>query len=174
MRRKHAIFWPLALTLVLADCTTKLLAVEHLSPPHVPHSVIGDVVQFTLAYNPGAAFGVDLLGTSSRWLLALLTVVVLSGLARLYHRASAADVWLVVALALVCGGAVGNLLDRLRSPRGVVDFIDIGVGATRFWTFNVADVGVSIGALLLAVALWRREAAADAANAAAGAAPEPG
>jgi signal peptidase II len=64
----------------------------------------------------------------------------------------------VVALALVTGGAVGNLLDRLRSPRGVVDFIDIGVGDIRFWTFNVADVGVSIGAVLLAVVLLQQEA----------------
>jgi signal peptidase II len=162
MRRKHAIFWPLALTLVLADCTTKLLAVEHLSPAHVPHPVVGEVVQLTLAYNPGAAFGVDL-GAWSRWVLAVLTVIVLGGLARVYQRASASDVWLVVALALVCGGAVGNLLDRLRSARGVVDVIDLGVGATRFWTFHVADVGVSVGALLLAAALWRREAAVDAA-----------
>jgi signal peptidase II len=51
----------------------------------------------------------------------------------------------------------GNLLDRLRSERGVVDFIDLGVGSVRFWTFNVADVGVSIGATLLAVVLWEDE-----------------
>lgn len=42
-------------------------------------------------------------------------------------------------LALVAGGAMGNLIDRLRSPRGVVDFIDVGIGDARFWTFNVAD-----------------------------------
>lgn len=156
MRRKHAIFWPLALTLVLADCTTKLLAVERLSPAHVPHPVVGDLVQFTLAYNPGAAFGVGR-GVWSRWVLAALTVLVLGGLWRLYRRASSSEVWLVVALAMVCGGAAGNLLDRLRWARGVVDFIDIGIGGARFWTFNVADVGVSIGAVLLAALLWRKE-----------------
>jgi signal peptidase II len=61
-----------------------------------------------------------------------------------------------VALALVAGGALGNLLDRLRSARGVVDFIDIGVGSYRLWTFNIADLGVTAGGVLLAVLLLRR------------------
>lgn len=61
------------------------------------------------------------------------------------------------ALALVTGGAMGNLLDRLRSARGIIDFIDVGIGDARFWTFNVADVGVSIGAVLLAMVLWRED-----------------
>ncbi len=52
---------------------------------------------------------------------------------------------------------MGNLLDRLRSPRGIIDFIDVGIGDARFWTFNVADVGVSIGAVLLAMVLWRED-----------------
>jgi signal peptidase II len=65
------------------------------------------------------------------------------------------------ALALVAGGALGNLLDRLRSPLGVVDFIDVGIGDARFWTFNVADVGVTVGAVLLATVLWREENPAE-------------
>jgi signal peptidase II len=63
---------------------------------------------------------------------------------------------LVTALALLVGGAVGNLVDRVYSPRGVVDFIDLGIGDARFWTFNVADMGISAGAVLLAITLWRR------------------
>ena len=66
-----------------------------------------------------------------------------------------------VAVALVCGGAIGNLADRLRWTEGVVDFIDVGVGSYRFWIFNVADVGVTLGAIALAVLLWRRETAAQ-------------
>jgi signal peptidase II len=57
---------------------------------------------------------------------------------------------------MITGGAIGNLADRLRSPRGVVDFIDMGLGDYRFWTFNVADVGVTIGASLLLYTLLRR------------------
>jgi signal peptidase II len=88
-------------------------------------------------------------------------VVAVLLLARLYRRADVARPGLIVALALVMGGALGNLLDRLRSTRGVVDFIDLGVGTWRFWTFNLADVGVSVGALLLAWHLARSEPAAD-------------
>jgi signal peptidase II len=62
-----------------------------------------------------------------------------------------------MALGLVCGGAVGNLIDRIRSPAGVVDFVDVGVGDLRWPTFNVADMAVSVGAFLLAWVLWGEE-----------------
>jgi signal peptidase II len=61
----------------------------------------------------------------------------------LYRRTAPEARLRAAALALVAGGAMGNLLDRLRSPLGVVDFIDVGIGDARFWTFNVADVGVT-------------------------------
>jgi len=155
--KKGALYWPLAFTLVLADCSTKRLAEEHLTPPQVPHDVVGDVVRLTLAYNPCAAMGLCI-GPFSRWAFVFLTLVALAVLWQLYQRASTRDWRQIVALALVSGGAVGNLLDRIRSPQGVVDFIDIGVGDVRFWTFNIADVGVSIGAVLLAMVLLRQEA----------------
>jgi signal peptidase II len=60
-------------------------------------------------------------------------------------------------LGLAWGGAAGNLIDRIRERLGVVDFIDIGVGTVRFWTFNVADSAVTIGALLLAWVLWHED-----------------
>jgi hypothetical protein len=56
----------------------------------------------------------------------------------------------VMALALISGGAIGNLIDRIRAGQ-VVDFIDVGIGATRFWTFNIADAGITVGAVLLAL-----------------------
>ena len=68
---------------------------------------------------------------------------------------------------MVCAGAIGNLIDRIRSPLGVVDFIDVGIGDSRWPTFNVADMAVSIGAFLLAWVLWGEENANEAANAAA-------
>jgi signal peptidase II len=61
------------------------------------------------------------------------------------------------ALGLACGGAIGNLIDRIRFPRGVVDFIDVGVGSHRFWIFNVADAGITLGAIVLALMLIREE-----------------
>jgi len=148
-------FWPLLLVLVLTDCATKRLARERLAPAHVPHRVVGNVVRLTLTYNRGAAFGIDA-GPRGRWVLAGLTMGILAWLAAMYRYAEPRDRRLVTALALLVGGAVGNLVDRVYSPRGVVDFIDLGIGDARFWTFNIADVGISAGAVLLAITLWHR------------------
>jgi signal peptidase II len=144
-------------TIVVVDQVTKWLAVRHLVPRHMPHEVIGDVVRFTLTYNPGAAFGMHL-GDASRWIFTVLTLLILGFLVRLYQGTPRHDTALRLAVATVMGGAIGNLIDRLRSPLGVVDFIDIGVGDVRFWTFNVADTAVSLGAICLVVLLWRRDA----------------
>ena len=153
---KAIVFWPLVSLLVLADCTTKQFAAERLEPEHVPHEVLGDVVRFTLAYNEGASFSVSL-GEHTRWILALLACAVLGVLLMQYRRAEPHDRGLALALALIVAGASGNLLDRLRSSRGVVDFIDIGIGDMRFWTFNLADVAVFCGAVMLAHLLIRRD-----------------
>jgi signal peptidase II len=60
----------------------------------------------------------------------------------------------LLALALVCGGATGNLVDRIRSADGVVDFIDVGMRDWRWPTFNVADSAITVGAIALAIILW--------------------
>ena len=152
---KARVFWPLVLLLVLSDCATKRWASESLVE-HVPHPVIGDVVQFTLTHNTGAATGISL-GAYSRVGFSVLTVAALALLFQLYRRAPAHDVRSATAIAAIVGGAVGNLLDRLRWSRGVVDFIDLGIGTSRFWVFNVADVAVTCGAIALARLLWQQE-----------------
>lgn len=152
MKLKARVFWPLLLGLLLADCGSKRIAEETLTL-HSPRAVMGDVVRFTLAYNPGAAFGIDV-GPSSRVVFTLLTLVALGALIAMYRSTPAHQRIQVAALGLITGGALGNLFDRLRGAAGVVDFIDVGVGGTRFWTFNIADAGITIGAILLAVSLW--------------------
>ena len=156
---KAKAFWPLLFLLVFADCTTKRLAEEHLMPEHVPHPVLGDVVRLTLAYNPNAAFSISL-GEHSRVGFTVIALVVVGVLASVYRSTPSQDRMQATALALVAGGAIGNVMDRFRAPggryRGVVDFIDIGVDGWRFWTFNLADVGVTCGAILLALLLLRR------------------
>lgn len=122
---------------------------------HVPREVIGDALRFTLIYNPGAAFSFSL-GEHSRVIFSILAMLVILVLWQMYLRAESHDRGLGAALGLITGGALGNLTDRLRSPRGVVDFIDMGVGDYRFYTFNVADVGVTCGAILLLYILYRR------------------
>jgi signal peptidase II len=155
VKSKARVFWPLGLLLLLADCATKNLAEEHLLV-HVPRPVFGEALQFTLAYNPGAAMGLSL-GDASRYGFGIISLGVLAYLFHLYRGISRDDAPMAAALAMLCGGAAGNLVDRVRSARGVVDFIDVGVGTWRFYTFNVADIGVSVGAAALAVLLWRRD-----------------
>ena len=150
-RGKGRLFWPALLGVLAVDIASKQWAVTHLEPQHVPHPIIGDVVRFTLGYNPGMAFSLHV-GSASRWFFTVVAILVLVMLGRFYRETPASDRARILALGLVCGGAVGNLLDR----------IDIGVGTTRFWTFNVADAGVSVGAILLAWTLLRDERRAKA------------
>lgn len=154
--RKAAIFWGLGLSWILLDLVTKRMAVTWLDW-RVPTEVIGDWVRFTLVYNRGAAFGMHV-GEWSRWIFTTLTIGALVMLAYLYRETRPDQRLRLFALTLVSGGAVGNLIDRLRGSQGVVDFIDIGIGDVwRFWTFNVADIGVSCGAVMLAIALWQED-----------------
>lgn len=165
----HRLFWPLALVWIAADIVTKRWA-ETALVPYVPVEVVGDWLRWRLAYNPGAAFSLHL-GPYSRWIFMTIAAVAVVGIS---WRARAADwnEWLrQIAAALVVGGATGNLIDRIRHDIGVVDFVDVGLGLSRFPTFNVADAGVSCGAIALAVSFWledarkAREAAARAESA---------
>lgn len=159
--RNGRAFWTTAVVIICLDVATKVLAVRHLDV-HMPLRVVGDVVRLTLAFNPGAAFSMSL-GDYSRYIFGTFALIALFILWRLYRTTASGDATRVLALGLAWGGAAGNLLDRFRSPRGVVDFIDIGVGDVRFWTFNVADSAVTIGALLLAWVLWQEDRAVNAA-----------
>lgn len=153
---KAAIFWPSLTIIVLSDIVTKYLAHTLIAPHRPPREIVGDAVRLTLAYNPGAAFGLHV-GPFSRWVFLVLTVVALWVLARLYRETALSDRTRAFALGLVCGGAVGNLINRIWSSAGVVDFIDVGVGHVRWPTFNIADIGVCVGAFLLAWVLWRED-----------------
>ena len=157
-RSKPGVFWGVAASVLLADAFTKVLAVDRLVPAYLPRPVLGDGVRLTLVYNPGAAFGLHL-GAQSRWIFVALTMIALTVLWRLYLDTPLAHRARTLALALVAGGAMGNLLDRLKSARGVVDFIDIGVGAWRWPTFNLADIAVTSGAILLGWVLWSADEA---------------
>ena len=155
-RPSARLFWGAALVVVVVDYVTKRLAERFLFPPHQPHEILGDVVRFTLAYNPGAAFSMSL-GAYSRYIFGAFAVVALIVLWKLFRESTAGERMKVFGLGLAWGGAAGNLIDRLRSELGVVDFIDIGVGGTRFWTFNVADSAVTVGAVMLGWVLLQED-----------------
>jgi len=137
---------------VIADVVTKLLA-ESLLARHLPVPVLGDYVQLRLVYNQCAAFGLCL-GAYSRWIFFGLAIAALFVLRSMVRSARPGDRFRIFSLALVCAGAVGNVVDRLRSAQGVVDFVDVGIGSARWPTFNVADSAITVGAIALAVSLW--------------------
>jgi len=145
------IFWVTAGGVVLGDLASKLLAAAYLTGHPVP--LVGDYAVLRLVYNEGAAFGISL-GPASRWIFLGLACAALLVLSAMVRSTRAGDRLRLVALALVCGGAAGNLIDRIRSAQGVVDFIEVGIGPHRFPTFNVADSAITVGACALALSLW--------------------
>ena len=152
---KAAIFAVIVLGVVLLDFSTKWL-VQRSFTLYEQVDVIGDYIRLTYIFNPGAAFGIHL-GPYSRLIFLALSVVALAALAGMYWATPLSDRMRLAAIALICGGAIGNLLDRLRSQRGVVDFLDVGIGSIRWPVFNIADIAVTTGAIILALSLWNEE-----------------
>lgn len=137
------------------DLITKL-AIQRTFTLYQQVPVIGDYVRLTYIFNPGAAFGIHL-GEYSRFIFLFLSLLALAALAGMYWVTPVRDRVRLMSIALICGGALGNLLDRVRSANGVVDFLDVGIGDIRWPVFNVADVAVTTGAIFLALSLWREE-----------------
>ncbi len=149
------LFWGAILVVLVLDVVTKFIAeAQLLRTAGTP--VIGDWFQLRLVYNQGAAFGLHL-GPYSRWIFLAVAFIAIAILYRMARQAQVGDWFRQLALGLVAGGAAGNLIDRIRSARGVVDFLDVGVGTLRWPTFNVADIAVSCGAVALAISLWRED-----------------
>jgi len=149
---RDRIFTAAALGILAGDIISKRL-VESRLVLHVPRDVIGEWVRFTLTYNKGAAMNMTL-GASSRVVFSLLAIVMVGIIVRMWRGLPPGATWLSLSLGMIAAGATGNLIDRLRGTAGVVDFIDVGIGASRFWTFNVADSGVTVGAVILAILTW--------------------
>ena len=153
MRRRWLAFIGLAALVIVVDQISKLFidANFQLATVHpatggaAPTNVIGDIVRIAKSYNTGGIFG--LFGNSAV-ILALSSLFVI-GLIVVYEWREGSHSWLLtLALALLLGGAVGNFIDRIRLG-WVVDFVDMGIGDSRFYTFNVADSAISTALLLL-------------------------
>ena len=145
---------------VALDQLTKAVVLSHLEPGmHVV--VVASFVNLTLVMNPGLAFG--LLGgvpVGWRWLLAVLSLIALAVLAKVSLRVLPDGSWLDhAAVGLIFGGAVGNLIDRVRFG-AVVDFVDLHVHGYHWPAFNVADSSITVGVALLALRLLLRPAVA--------------
>ena len=172
MRSKVAIFGLTFPFIMLFDLMSKRWALDALSVRG--SELFGGLVPLTLAYNKGAAFGVRL-GEDSRWFFVPVTIIALALLCVLFKQAASPDFLRVGSISLVISGAIGNLWDRVRWDRGVVDFIGpIDLGFWDFPIFNVADMAITCGAALLAISFWfeeQMERKLEAASAEASSAP---
>lgn len=142
-------------TVVVLDFVTKRIVLGTMTL-HERIPILGDAVRLTYIRNPGAAFGLHA-GENSRFIFLGISLAALGILAALYRVTPAADRLRIFAIALISGGALGNLMDRIQSSAGVVDFLDVGLGDLRWPVFNVADIAVTTGAILLALSLWRED-----------------
>ena len=140
----------LMLTLTVAavlDILTNAWAEQALTL-YRPVPVVGDLFRFTLGYNTGVAFGLFAKGNAGPL---IVTGIVIAGV----------TIWSLFALrngelapvaawpmGLILGGAIGNFVDRLLDMR-VTDFLDVGIGATRWFTFNLADTFIVLGVIIL-------------------------
>ena len=156
MRPKHLILGLVFPTIIALDVVTKRWALGALEGVRGAE-LFGGLVPLTLAYNKGAAFGMRI-GDDSRWFFVPVTIVALILLAVLYKQAAERDFLRIGSIAFVVSGAVGNLYDRVRWDLGVVDFLGpIDLGFWDFPIFNVADMAITCGAILLAVSFWFEE-----------------
>jgi signal peptidase II len=143
-----------SLGVLVLDQWTKWLVEAHL-PHHSAHEIIPGFLNLTHVRNTGVAFGLFASESGSNGLL--LTLLGLGALAAVgvyFWFTPTRDRMLLMALALVVGGAIGNLIDRVSSG-AVTDFIDVYVGTHHWPSFNVADSAISIGIVLMAIDSFR-------------------
>lgn len=155
MRPKLVLFGLTFPTIMALDLLTKRWALDTLVLES--RELFGGLLPLTLAFNKGAAFGMRI-GEDSRWFFIPVTIIALILLGVLYKQAEERDFLRIGAISLVVSGAVGNLYDRVRWDRGVVDFLGpIDLGFWHFPIFNVADIAITCGAILLAISFWLEE-----------------
>lgn len=164
VRPKLLVFGITFPTIMVLDIVTKRWALDTLVTQS--RELFGGLLPLTLAFNKGAAFGMRI-GEDSRWFFIPVTIIALVLLGVLYKQAEERDFLRIGAISLVVSGAVGNLYDRVRWDQGVVDFLGpVDLGLWDFPIFNVADMAITCGAVVLAISFWleeqeeRRQAAA--------------
>ena len=142
----------LALVIVVLDQITKAMVLAAMPGDPTPlldgyriADVLPPVFNLTFVLNTGVSFGM-FGGGEARWVLAFFSVVVAIGLAVWALKADRK--LLAAAIGMVIGGAIGNVIDRIRFG-GVVDFLDFSGTGLFPWIFNIADSGITIGVALL-------------------------
>ena len=150
--KPNALSWLLLSAVVIVlDQLSKWWALAALQPAGMPHPVVPGFLNWTLAFNTGAAF--SFLASSDgwqRWFFVLLAVVISAVLVVWLYRTPRRDWKTAMPLALIVGGALGNLIDRLHAAQ-VTDFIQVYYREWSYPVFNVADCGITVGAVALVV-----------------------
>jgi signal peptidase II len=137
------LFAGIAIVVVVIDQLAKSWITATLDPGE-GMTVLGDWLRFVHGQNSGILFG---LLPQSAPIFAIVSLGV-TGLIVYYHRRAGHGILVTVALGLLLGGAIGNLLDRLNHGY-VVDFVDMGIGTWRFYTYNIADACITTAIILL-------------------------
>ncbi len=138
--------WIWALIILVLDFVSKRWVLVNEEALRAKISIVGELVRFIYVRNPGSAMGLFPVGRKGLVAISFLATLFLI---YLYKTTKPKFRLRLAAMSAILGGAVGNLIDRIFYNGHVVDFIDVGIGSHRFYTFNVADIGVSIGGVLL-------------------------
>ncbi len=112
--------------------------------------LVGDLLQFRLVYNTGGVFGVL---QNNAIFFHIMTGIAIIALITYFIKTKENHIVFQIAISFILGGAFGNFTDRFFRI-GVVDFIDMGIGANRFPTYNIADTFITFGAILLAITFF--------------------
>ena len=137
------LFGAIAVLVIIADQLTKSWIVGSVDKGS-GFSVIGDWLNFVYGENSGILFGMV---PQSAYAFALVSLIVIV-LIVVYHRMAGRGIVMTVATGLLLGGAIGNLIDRLLYG-AVIDWIDMGIGTWRFWTYNIADAAITTSIILI-------------------------
>ena len=149
-RKSRALVWLwLSVAVIALDQLSKWCALTTLQPAGVPHHVIPGLLNWTLAFNRGAAFSFLASGDGwQRWLFVVLALVISSALAVWLAHTPRRDWRNALPLSLIIGGALGNVIDRLHAAQ-VTDFIQVYFRQWSYPVFNLADSAITVGAVLL-------------------------
>lgn len=159
MRRSLAVLFSVAGLVFALDFATKRWATQTLANrDSIP--VLGEFLRLTYTRNSGVAFG---LGAGTNFPFYMFSLLAAAAILVLFLRGRVQGRVRETALALIFGGAIGNLVDRITTGL-VVDFVDVGIGSWRFPVFNVADSAVTVGVVLFALGWSRRAEEGDAAT----------
>ena len=152
---RWALFAGLAVIVVVADQVAKTWIIGNVDPQR-PMRLVDDYLRLAITHNAGALFGLfqgqaPIFAAVSLGVMALIVA---------YHSRTGSAAIMSVALGLLLGGAIGNVIDRLRLGY-VLDFVDAGIGSLRWYTFNVADSAISLAIVLLLLVALRPTLAGD-------------